>query len=131
MAAGARTAGDSLDDANAGALQLLNFIGIIGKQPDRSNAKRFERFGSEFIVASIVGKTEMTIGLDSIQTGILKFVRFQFINEPNSAAFLRQVQKHAGRLLGDFAQRKFQLRPAIAALGRKNIAGKALGMDAN
>src|ERR1700693_2836928 len=92
MAAGARTAGDSLDDANAGALQLFNFIGIIGKQPDRSNAKRFERFGSEFIVASIVGKTEMTIGLDSIQTGILKFVRFQFINEPNSAAFLRQVQ---------------------------------------
>src|SRR5580704_3250043 len=131
MTASTRAAGNALDHANSGALQLVNFVGIIREQSNRTNAKRFQRLGGKFVVTSVVGEAEAAVGFHGIETGILQFVCLQLVNQSDSAALLRQVQQYTGRLFGDLTQREFQLRAAVAALRGKNVPGKALRMDAN
>src|SRR5580658_4029447 len=131
MFAGARTAGNALDDSNTRAFKLRDLVWIIGEQAHGANAEGLQRFGGKFVVARVIGKSEPAIGFDSVQAAVLQFVSFQFIDQADAAAFLRQVEQHAGRLLGNFAQRKFQLRAAIAAFGGEDVAGEALRVDAH
>ena len=126
--AGARPAGNSFDDANAALLELGHLVRIIGKQPHRLNAERLQRFGGEFIIARVVGEAEFAVRLHRVEPGVLQLIRLQFIDQPDSAAFLRQIEHEAGRFFGNLAQRKFKLGAAIAALRCENIAGQALRM---
>ena len=116
MAAGARPAGYAFNDANACALRLLHLIGIIGEQANGADAQRFERFGGKLVIAGIGREAEAAIGLYRVEAGILQFVCLQFIDQPDAAAFLRQVQQYASGFLGDLAQGQFQLCAAIATL---------------
>ncbi len=116
MAAGARPAGNAFNDANTRALQLIHFIGIIGEEANGADAERLERFGGELVVAGVIGKTEAAIGFHGVEARILELVCLEFVDQADSAAFLRQIKQYAGRLLGDLAQRKFQLGAAIATL---------------
>ena len=131
MFAGARAAGNSLDDTNARAFELRYFVGIVGQQAHVAEAERLQGFGGKFVVARVIGKPEAAICFDGVETAVLQFVGFQLIDQSNAAAFLRQVEQHAGRFLGDFAQRKFELRAAIAAFGGEDVASETLRVDAH
>jgi len=129
--AGARPAGDSLYDADAGTLELLDFIGIVREQAHRTQAERFERFGCKFVIACVIGKTKFAIGFHGVETGVLQFVGFQFINQADAASFLRQVEHDPRRLGRNFPEREFELSAAVAALRGEDVSGEALGMDAH
>src|SRR5580704_6071472 len=86
VTAGTRAAGNALDHANSGALQLVNLVRIVGEQPNRANAKRLQRLGGKLVVASVVGEAEPAVGFHCIETGILKLVCLQLVNQSDSAA---------------------------------------------
>ena len=92
MAAGARPAGNAFHDANASTLQLMHLIGIIGEQANGANAERFERFGGKLVIAGVVREAEAPIGFHRVEARILQFVRLEFVDQADSAAFLRQIQ---------------------------------------
>ena len=91
MMAGAWPAGNSLNHANARALQLLYFVWIVRKQSQFANAESFERFRGKFVISRIRGESELPIRLHCVESRVLQLVRFQFINQADATAFLRQV----------------------------------------
>lgn len=129
--AGARPARHAFHHPYAALFQLFHFVRIIGEQAHRTNAKRFQSFGGEFVIANVVRKTKPFVCFDRIESRVLQLVGLKLINQANAAAFLGQIQQHPRRFLGNFAQRKFELRPAVASLRSKDIPRKALRMDAN
>ena len=98
MLAGARPAGNALDDANAGSLELRHFVGIIREQADIAQAERLQSFGGKFVVARVIRKSQPAIRFHGVEPGVLQFVGFQLIDQANAAPFLRQIQQHAGGL---------------------------------
>ena len=131
MVTGARAAGNALDHADAAALELRDLVRIVREQAQGAQAERFQRLGREFVVAGIGGKSQAAVGLNSIEPAVLQLVGLQFIEQPNAAALLWKVQHDSGGRLGDFMQREFELRAAIAALGGKHVASEALRMNAD
>ena len=129
MPAGARPAGNSLNYSYARALQLLYLVRIIRKQPQFANSESLQRLGRKFVIARIRREAKLPIGLHCVEPRVLQLVRLQFIDQPDAAPLLRQIQQHPRRCLRDLPQRKFKLRPAIAALRRKHISRQALRMD--
>jgi len=129
MTAGAGAAGNSFDDANPGPLELADLIGIIRKQADGPDAERLQCRCGEIVVARIGGESKAPVGFDSVEALILKFVGFELVEQADAPALLRQVEQNAGRVLGNLAERQFELSAAVAALGHQDIAGETLRVD--
>lgn len=129
MMIGPWPARNSLDHANAAALKLLDFVGIIGKQPNRVDIESFQRSSCEIVVAGIRSESEAAVGFDSIESFILKLVGFQLVDQADPAALLRQIEHNSVRSFRDFAKRKLELGATVTSLGSKNIAREALRMN--
>ena len=71
MVADARAAGNSFHDADARFLELCDLIGAIRKQAHGVDAKRFQGFGGEIVVAQIGSEAEFAIGFDRVEALIL------------------------------------------------------------
>jgi len=95
------------------------------------DAKRFQGFGGEIVVAQIGSEAEFAIGFDRVEALILQLVSLQFVEQADTAAFLRQVENDSRAIFGDFAERELELRAAIAAFGCEDVAGEALRVDAD
>ena len=119
------------DDANAGSLELLDLVGIVRKQPHGAEAERFQCFRRKFVVARIGRESEPAIRFHGVETVVLQFVSFDFVDQADAAAFLREIEHHAGGFFRDLAQRKFKLRAAVAPLRREDVSRQALRMDAH
>src|SRR6202046_2936860 len=120
MMARARPTGNSLNHADSSALKLLDFVRIIRKQPNLSNAESLQRRRREVVIARIIRETELALRFDRVEPFVLQLVRLYLVDEPNAAALLRKVQDHSRRRFGDRAKRKFELGAAIAALRREH-----------
>lgn len=107
VVAGAGTAGDAFDYADAGFFELLDLVGIIREEADGADAQRFQCFGGEIVVARVGGKAQFAIGFDGVETLVLQLVGFYFVEQADAAAFLWKVEHDAGAVFGDFAQREF------------------------
>jgi hypothetical protein len=129
MAAGARPARDAFDYADSGLFELLDFVGIVREKADSADAQGFERLRGKGVVPRIGCKSELAIRFHGIQTIVLQLVSLDFIEQPDSAAFLGEVQENSRFLLRDSSKREFELGAAIAPLRFKNIARKALRMN--
>src|ERR1700683_1154114 len=103
MTARARPTGNSLDHADSGALKLLDFVGIVRKEPNLSHAESLQRRRCEIVVARIIGETELAIRFDRVEPFVLQLVGLYFVDEPDAAALLRQVQDDSRRRFGDRA----------------------------
>jgi len=131
MPAGARAAGNSLEDGNTGAFELFDFVGVVGKQPNFAKTESLQSFRREFVIAGIVGESEFPVCFHGIESSILQLVSLQLIDQSDSASFLRQVQQNSRWLAGDLPEGKFKLSAAVAALGREYVSCEALRMYAN
>jgi hypothetical protein len=127
----ARTARDAFGDFHAGGFELLHFVWVVGEKADGAHAEGFESVGSEFVLARIVGKAELAIGFDGVESGVLEFVGFELVDEADAAAFLGKIEDDASFGFGDGFQREFELGAAVAAFGSEDIAGEALRVDAD
>ena len=72
-------------------VKRFHFIRIVGYQPNGADAKRFENLQCRRIIPFVAGKTEFEIGFNGIKSRILQAVRFQFIDQPDSAPFLSKI----------------------------------------
>jgi hypothetical protein len=69
------------------------------------------------------------VGLDGIEPLLLQGVGFDFFGQADAAAFLRQINQHAGPFAADHVQRHLELLAAIAAQRAQQIAGETAGMN--
>jgi len=83
------------------------------------------------IVALVVGKAQAQIGVDRVESTILKRVGAQLVGEADPPSFLPQIEKDSPARRADQPQRFLQLRSAIALERAEHIACEAFTMEAD
>ena len=96
-----------------------------------AHAQVGEDLRADAVVAQVGGEAELQVRLDGVEPAVLQRVGAQLVREPDAAALLAQVEQHARAALGDRAQRRVQLRAAVAALRAEHVAGEALRVHAH
>ena len=123
--------GDALDHSDAGEFEGLNFFRVVGDEADGGDAEELEHLGGEFEVAAVGLVAEFEVGLDGVAPLILEGVGLELGHEADAAAFLVLVDENAGAFGGDEAEGKMKLVVAVAAERVEDVAGEALGVDAD
>ncbi len=123
--------GEAFGDANAGEFEGLDLFGVVGHEADRGDAEEFEDFGRKLEVAAVGSVAEFEVGFDGVEALILELVGLQFGHEADAAAFLVFVEQNASAFVRDSGEREFELLAAVAAERVEDVAGKALGVDAD
>ena len=85
--------------------------------------------GSDPIVAQVLFKSEVEVGLDRIKALVLERVGPDFIGQTDAPALLMQVQDNAFPLFGNIGHGLVQLLATVAPLRTKHVAGQALGVN--
>lgn len=119
---------NSPNDLNARSAQGGHFIGVIGHEFHLPDTQVFEHRDGRFVLAGIGVETEVGIGVNRVETLILQVVRFEFIDQANTAPFLPEVNHHAASFGGN-AQGRVQLFATIAAAGPKYVARHTFGVN--
>ena len=119
-----------LGDFEAVAFEADDFFRVVGEEFDAADAKVVEDLGAHAVVAEVGGEAEFFVGLDGVESLLLKLVGVDFRGQADTAAFLAEVKEDSA-VLGNALHRGGELRAAIAALGVEHIAGEAFGMDAD
>ena len=77
------------------------------------------------------GRPSSEVRLDRVQARLLQLVRLELVQQADAAALLRHVQEHARIFLGQPLERLLELLAAVAAQRVEDVAGQALGVDAD
>ncbi len=123
--------GDALDHGNAGGLECGDLCRIVCDEANLGDAEQLEDFSGQLVFAAVGGEAQLDVGFHCVHALILQFVCLQFGHEADAAALLLLVEEDARAGVGDFAESQFELETAIAAKGTEDIAGEALGVDAD
>src|SRR5207249_8452363 len=121
----------SFDYVDSSGLKPLELLRIIRHQPHTRYAEISQHGGAQRVVPVIGFKSELMIRLDSVVTRILKLIGQQLVHKADATAFLELINQYACSILRNPFQREFKLLSTIAAFRTENVAGQALGMDAN
>ena len=124
-------AGDPLRNGDSRFFERGDLLGIVRHQAHGAQAKITEDRTRQRIAPEIRFKTELFVGLHGIGTVVLKFVGAELIHQADAAAFLVFVNQEASTFGGDGFECEFELGAAIASQAVENVAGQALGMDAD
>ena len=73
----------------------------------------------------------MDVGLDGVESLLLKFVGGNLVHQTDAATLLLHIDDHALALLLNHLKRLVQLLAAVAAQRAEDVASGAAGMDAN
>ena len=87
---------------------------IICNQLDLLQAEIRQNLSPNSIVAEIRLKAQLQIGFDRVTTLILKSIRLNLVQSPDSTAFLIEVEQDASPFLLNDLHRGVQLIPAVA-----------------
>jgi len=85
---GSDFAGNAFNDVNSGAFKGLDLFRIVRQQTHTRDPQRFENLGWEREIAVVVLETEMFVGLNRVESGILQFVGLQLGHQSDATAFL-------------------------------------------
>ena len=122
---------DPIDHTDIGRGKLPDLVRIVGQKADRTDIELPQNLRRRHIDTLIGVESKVFIGIDGINPQILQGIRPEFVNQSNVAAFLRQVDQYAAAGAGDLANRAAQLITAIASQAAKQVASKALRMQAD
>mmetsp|Transcript_24484 Transcript_24484/g.30074 ORF Transcript_24484/g.30074 Transcript_24484/m.30074 type:complete len:231 (+) Transcript_24484:725-1417(+) len=106
----------------------FNLSRIIGNQLNRMNTHVVQNPRNDTVLPTIVGETQMDIGIDGIKPLVLQRVRRHLVGQSDPPSFLLHVD-HASSIFLDEFQGHFQLLFAVASLTTKDLTGKALIMN--
>ncbi len=107
------------------------FVRIICHQTDGSYTQQNQYVGNQRVIARINGVPELQVRLYRVHPLILQFVRTEFFEKTDPAAFLMLIEQNAGTFMRDSPQCQVQLIVAIATQRMEDIASRALRMDAH
>jgi len=123
--------GEALDDLDAGGFEGFDLFRVVGEETDLGEAELLEDGGGQLEVTAVGLEAELEIGFDGVEALILQFVGAELGHEADAATFLLLVEQNAGAFFGDAGEREMELVVAVAAEGVEDIAGGALGVDAD
>ena len=123
--------GDALSDLDAGAFKGGHLVGIVGEEADAFQAEVLHDGDGEVVVAEVDVEAELEIGVDGIGAVVLEFVGAELVHDADAAALLLLIDDEAAAFGGDLVEGQFELGAAVAAKGVEDVAGEALGMDAD
>ena len=117
-------------DADAALAQGFQFFGVVGQQADAADVEIVVDVFGDGEIARIHGQVEGEIGFYGIHALVLQGVGADFVDEPDAAPFLAQIDENAAPFLADGVQGCFKLGAAVAFLREECVSGKAFGVDA-
>src|SRR5208283_1530556 len=99
------SAGDLARDAfqyfNSRPHKRCDLVRIIGEQPNLPDAQKLQNLGGQLVIAVVRLEAEALIGLNGVQTLVLKLISPQLRHEADAAPFLLFVHEDTGSLLGN------------------------------
>lgn len=104
---------------------------IIGDEADAGEAEELEDLGGKLVGAAVGGEAELDVGFDGVEALVLQLVGAELGHEADAASFLLLIEENAGAFRGDFGEGELELEAAVAAEGAEDVAGEALGVDAD
>lgn len=122
---------EAFGDADAVLLEGGDLFGVVGHEADGGDVEEAEDFGGKLEVAAVGGVAEFEVGFDGIAAVVLELVGAELGHEADAAAFLLLVEEDAAAGFGDGGEGELELLAAIAAEGVEDVAGEALGVDAD
>ena len=120
-----------LGDREPVALEPEDLLRVVGEDADAGQAEVAEDLGADAVVAQVGRQPELDVGVDRVEALLLELVGAQLVQQADAAALLGEVEQHAPALLLDRRQRRLELLAAVAAQRVEDVAGEALGVDAD
>ena len=124
-------AGDSLGHLNAGVFQGRDFVGVVGEQAHALYLEVEQDLGRHFVITQVGFKPQAFVRFHGVGAAVLQLIGAEFVEQSNAAPFLMLVDQQAAAFFGNQVERELQLRAAVAAEAMEDIAGEALGVNAN
>jgi hypothetical protein len=93
---------------------------VVGQQAHLFDAQVRQDLGANPIVSKIGGKTKVSVGVDCIETLVLEFIGFEFVQDADAAPFLSKIEQDSA-FFGNLFKGGFQLWAAIASSGVKDV----------
>ena len=115
----------------AGQFEGFDLGGVVGDEADGVDAQLFQDLGGELELAAVGFVAQLEVGFDGVEALVLKLVGAELGHEADAAAFLLLVEEDAGAGVGDGGEGEFELLAAVTAQGVEDVAGEALGVDAD
>src|SRR5262249_32334366 len=94
-------AGKPFDDFDAAVAERAHLARVIGQEPNAWNAKVVEDCGRQAEVPEVGLEPERMIGLDRVDSRVLKLVSLQFGHQPDAAPFLILIDHQSAAFLRD------------------------------
>src|SRR5579872_574924 len=113
------------------SLKSHDLARIVRDDLHLSNAEIVEDLRTDAIVALVDGQAKPFVGFSRVGALVLQFVRAELVGEPDTAAFLVQVQENASPGFRDDLQRGVALGGAVAAAAPQHVTGQTFGVHAH
>ncbi len=123
--------GEALGDTDACGFKRLDLFRVVGDESDPVESQLCEDGGGQAEVAVVGAVAQLEVGFDGVEALVLQLVGTELCHEADAAAFLLFIQDEAGAVGDDCVEREVKLLAAVTAERVENIAGEALGVDAD
>jgi hypothetical protein len=121
--------GNSAADSDAEAAQGIDFSWIVRQQAYRLNAKISEDLSSGTVCARIHGESKVLVRFYSIEPSILQSVCSNLVQQPDSAAFLTEINENASPFSLKKPQRRFELLATVTTQGTEDFTCETFRMN--
>ena len=105
------------------------FFGLFVNSRTFLKPEVLEQLDADAVVARVGLVAEGQVGFDRVQALVLQRVGFDLLGDADAAAFLRQIDEHAGPFVSNHVERHVQLIAAVAAQRFEQVAGEAGGVQ--
>lgn len=102
---------------------------IVGQEIHGAGPQCGEDRRRVFPGALIWGKPERGVRVNGVIPFVLEVVGTDFVEQPNSAAFVTSKVHNDPRVGSNMHQGAVKLFPTVTALGGKHVPGEAFGVD--
>src|SRR5215469_13000173 len=82
-------------DMDTVPLKRRDLFRIVGQQTNRAEPELAQHFRSRQINALIGVEAQLLIGIERVEPSVLQPVGPEFVDQPDAASLLREIEKHA------------------------------------
>src|SRR5215210_2796167 len=120
-----------LDHTKPEPLEPRDLLRVVREDPDRRQPEVGEDLVPDAPVPRIRWEPELEVRLDGVEAPLLELVGLELAEQADPASLLGHVEEDTALLGADALERLLELLAAVAAQRMEDIAGQALGVDAD
>src|SRR5229473_1082144 len=107
------------------ALQAVDLLGVVGKQPDFAHAEVVQDLAADTVVALVRRMSQRLIRLDRVEPAVLEVVGVELVQQADPTSLLMSyVQNHTDALGSDNLHTRTTLRSAVATQAAEDISSQ-------